>query len=181
MSTSADIAKFQMSAPFLVWGGRSFKLGRSLNFSAVKRGVHLGWGALSDNCVNLEFWIELLGSLNRVLLSLTRKTSNLPLIRNFKASKLFLTELTFKSQRIGFQRENVTLFKASFLLEVLSELFGLLIWVIAPNLNYLTNTFKNLTVKIGVCKWLIYRPDCLYFCSKFVKDDWQISPSHLTH
>ena len=35
--------RFQMSAPFLVWRGRS------LNFSAVKRGVHLGWGAVLDN------------------------------------------------------------------------------------------------------------------------------------
>ena len=41
MSVSADIANFQMKAPFLVRGGRSFKPGRSLNFSTVKRGAHL--------------------------------------------------------------------------------------------------------------------------------------------
>ena len=48
MSASADIANFQMGAPLLVWGGRSFKPGRSLNFSAVKRDAHSGRGALSD-------------------------------------------------------------------------------------------------------------------------------------
>ena len=40
MSASADIANFQMSSPFLIWGGPSFKLGRSLKFSAVNRGAH---------------------------------------------------------------------------------------------------------------------------------------------
>ena len=45
MSVSADIANFQMSAPFLfLLGGRgwerSFKPGRSLNFSAVKRDAY---------------------------------------------------------------------------------------------------------------------------------------------
>ena len=49
MSGSADIAYFQMSAPFLIWGGRSFEPGRSLHFSAVKKDVHLHRGILSDN------------------------------------------------------------------------------------------------------------------------------------
>ena len=38
MSASADIANFQMSTPTL--RGCSFKLGCSLNFSAVKKGAH---------------------------------------------------------------------------------------------------------------------------------------------
>ena len=49
MGVSADIANFQMSAPFLFLlgggggvrgGGRSFKPGRPLNFSAVKRDAY---------------------------------------------------------------------------------------------------------------------------------------------
>ena len=40
MSASADIADFQMSALFLVWGGRSFEMGRSSDFSAVKKGAY---------------------------------------------------------------------------------------------------------------------------------------------
>ena len=52
MSVTADIANFQMSAPLLVWRGRSFKLGCLLNFLAVKSCVHLGRAAVSDNYGN---------------------------------------------------------------------------------------------------------------------------------
>ena len=55
MSASADIVNFQMSAPFLVWGGALFKLGVLIKFFSCEEGhsfeagVHLGWGALSEN------------------------------------------------------------------------------------------------------------------------------------
>ena len=39
-------------------GMRSFKPGRSLNFSAVNRGVHLGRGALSDNYGTLNYTLN---------------------------------------------------------------------------------------------------------------------------
>ena len=49
MSTFADIANFQMSASYLASAERSFKPSQPLNFSAVKRCIHLGQGAISDN------------------------------------------------------------------------------------------------------------------------------------
>ena len=55
MSTFTGIANFQMSGPFLVWAGRSFKPGRSLDYFSCEEGrsfeggFHLGQGAFSDN------------------------------------------------------------------------------------------------------------------------------------
>ena len=52
MSASADTSNFQMSTNFLFLceeGGGSLKPGRTLNFSAVKRGVHVDWGAPPNN------------------------------------------------------------------------------------------------------------------------------------
>ena len=59
MSASADIANYQMSAPFLVWGGAY--LGRALiKFFSCEEGrsfegdFHLSQGALSDNYGKLK-------------------------------------------------------------------------------------------------------------------------------
>ena len=51
MSASADIANFQMSNPFLIWGRSSFKPGRlcSEEGRLFEESVHLDQGALPDN------------------------------------------------------------------------------------------------------------------------------------
>ena len=74
-------------------------------------------------------------------------------MRNSNASNLFLTEFTFKCPKnrflVNFERKKVTSSKVSLLLEFLSELFE------PFDLSHGSeskpfNTFKKLTVKIGV-------------------------------
>ena len=80
MNASADIANFQMSAPFLVWVGAHLSRGVHLIFqlqrgALIWRWVHLGRGALSDNYGKwLWVWIPLL--LLRLQISCLFRTSS---------------------------------------------------------------------------------------------------------
>ena len=109
------------------------------------------------------------------LLSLSRNTPNLPLMRNSKVLNLFLTQFTFKYPKtrflLNFWRNKVTSFKASHLLEILWRLYKLLTWVIFSN-DYGVYSCLDSHGQRNVYP---------YFCSKFVKDNWQISLFHLIY
>ena len=76
-------------------------------------------------------------------------------MRNSKASNLFITEFTFKCPKtrflVNFRRKKVTSFKATLLPELLSKLFEPFDLSHSSE-SKLFNTFKKLTVKIGVLK-----------------------------
>ena len=77
-------------------------------------------------------------------------------MRNSKASNLFLTEFTFKCPKnrflVNFQRKKVTSFKISLLPVFLSEFFEPFDLSHGSESKQFNNTFKKLTVKIGVPK-----------------------------